>query len=126
MKPLATLVTLATAYAAVPRNDLGRLVRLATAYDRDDDEGGDEVTFTLPENYATLPDDEIVALREQATEVFNSIYDPEAEAGSLSDEDVQAMSALADAVEALDAELSSRAQQGDARRQTAAEMDAGP
>lgn len=102
-----------------------RLVRLATAYDADGGSGDadEQVTFTLPEDYATLPDERIQELHDQAVEVFNRVYDPE-DAEGLSDEDVAAMSALADAVEALRGVQTERQAARQEHRQTAQELAA--
>lgn len=105
-----------------------RLVRLATAYDADtsgdDSDQSEAVTFVLPEDYATLPDARLAELEAEAVEVFNRVYDPTADPASLSNDDVQAMSQLADAVEALRAEQSSRAEQGSERAEQAAQLAA--
>lgn len=105
-----------------------RLVRLATAYDADtgdnDGEQTEAVTFVLPDDYATLPDARLAELEAEAVEVFNRVYDPEADPASLSNDDVAAMGQLADAVEALRAEQASRAEQGSERAEQAAQLAA--
>ena len=95
-----------------------RLVRLATAYDdaRGDEGAEDEITFELPEDLSTLSDEDLVALRDQATEAFDVLY----EADDSPDEDsVATMTALADAADAIRAEESRRDGVREQNRETA-------
>ncbi|MFN2347645.1 MAG: major capsid protein [Dermatophilaceae bacterium] len=95
-----------------------RLVRLATAYDdaTPTPAGDDEtVTFTLPEDLSELSDAELDALRSEAVDAFDSLYSVE----EPSAEDVEAMSALADATDAIRQEQDNRAEATAANREAA-------
>ena len=95
-----------------------RLVRLATAYDRDsgEAEGNDELTFEMPEDLSALSDEDLASLRDQAAEAFDVLY----EAEDAPDEDaVLTMQALADAATAIDEEAGRRDQARVENRETA-------
>lgn len=95
------------------------LVGYATTFDqkgKGKDDDGDEITFSLPEDYTSLSDEDLQALQEQAADAFDAIYDRE---GDLSSEDVEALQALADAVDAIRGELRTRNEQREQNRKDA-------
>lgn len=118
--------TVAPTTPRTPRKPLARLVRLATAYDADTGDDGDDgdVTFTLPEDYAELSADRLHELETEAVDVFNRVYDPEADPASLSAEDVEALTQLAAAIDALRTAQAEKAKAGKAQADKVAALAA--
>lgn len=105
---------------------ISRLVRLATQYedqseDTDIESGTDEDTtsFEIPEDFTSLDDDGLNALHEEAVGHFDTLY---GDGSGLSDEDIEALAALTDGIEALNAEQSAREEKAAARAEQAAEL----
>lgn len=95
-----------------------RLVRLATAYDdaRGDEGTGDEITFEMPEDLSALSDEDLVSLRDQATEAFDVLYESD---DSPDEDSVATMQALADAADAIRTEQGRRDEVREQNRETA-------
>ena len=97
------------------------MVAAATAYakrkaDEDDDEA---ITFNLPEELASLGDEELSELVEQATSAFDALYDTDEDPTA---DDVATMAALADATEAIRDEQGRRDREREANRAAAEEL----
>jgi hypothetical protein len=93
-----------------------RLVRLAVAYDDASADDEDVITFSMPDDIASLSDADLSALREQATSAFDALY----EAGDdPSADDVATMQALADAADAIRAEETRRSEERESNREAA-------
>jgi hypothetical protein len=99
------------------RPSVDRLVRFATAYDSDPP-AGDEIVFTLPEDLTGLDDAELAQLRDDAVEAFDVLYESE----EPSAQDVEAMSSLADAADAIRGEQERREQERAANREAAEDL----
>lgn len=99
------------------RKRIGRfqptILSLATAYD--DQSGNGELV--IPETFDGMSTSDIEALFATASEQFNELYATE---GARSDEDLAALAALTEGIEALSAELQAR-QEAEAERQAQAE-----
>ena len=94
-----------------------RLVRLATAFDDASDD--EPETFTLPEDLSALDDGDLDALRQQAVDAFDRLYEG---AEAPSDSDVETMQALADAADAIAGEQNRRAEERARNAEAAAEL----
>lgn len=81
------------------------LARFATCYDADPDE---TVTFSMPESLDGLDDAELHGLLAECEAAFNAVYEQE---GAPSAEDIEAMASLADAADAIRAEVDRREEQ---------------
>lgn len=92
------------------------LVEMATAYA---EQSGDE--FVIPEDLSSLSDEELSALADQARANFDAAY---GDGEGLTDETFAALAALTEGIEALQAEIGTRAEAAEARAAAAAELAA--
>lgn len=76
-----------------------------TDFAKSDDPGTEEFSVTIPEDLTTLSDEDLTALHADAVEAFRGLY---GEGADFSDEDLTVLSDLADGIEALAAEVTSR------------------
>lgn len=96
------------------------IARRAAAFDRD--EQGDEVVFEMPEDLSALSDDDLAGIVDTAVAAFDGLYD--AEGDGPSDEDVEQMQTLADALDVIRGEQAERAEARQSARQRADELAA--
>jgi hypothetical protein len=78
---------------------------------------GDE--FVIPEDLTSLSDEDLAALQEEAVSNFDALY---GDGSGLSEADVEALSGLTAGIEAINAEVSTRAEATAARETAAAEL----
>lgn len=97
------------------------LATLATAYAEQEGATGDEFVIPPTEELAALSTDEVTALHARARDNFNALY---ADGSGLSDSDITALGALTDGIEALSAELETRATADQERAAAAAALAA--
>src|SRR5690606_7689496 len=83
------------------------------------DQSGDE--FVIPEDLSSLSDEELSALADQARANFDAAY---GDGEGLTDETFAALAALTEGIEALQAEIGTRAEAAEARAAAAAELAA--
>lgn len=81
-----------------------------------------DTTLVIPEDLSALSDEELAALSEQATSAFNDLY--QGGEAQLSEEDLNTLSSLADGIEALNTETTSRETAAAARAADAAALAA--
>lgn len=79
-------------------------------------------TLEIPEDLTGLSDEELASLSTQATEAFNALYD--GGNADLSEADLEALSAIAEGLQALQAESATRGEAAAERAQRAAELAA--
>lgn len=88
----------------------------------EDQAENDEATeLIIPEDLSTLSDEDLETLSEQAIEAFNALY---GDGQNLSDEDVAQLASLTEGIEAVNAQISERAEASAARAEQAAELAA--
>lgn len=103
---------------------LARVARLATQYEdqSEQEQEQDETTsFEIPEDLSTLDDEALSALHAEAVEHFDTLY---GDGSALSDQDIEALAALTDGIEMLNAEQAQRDEQAASRAEKAAELAA--
>lgn len=87
-----------------------------------DASGGDEtINLEFPEDFAAVSDDDLTALNDRAVETFNGLY---GDGSDLTEDDVNALSALTEGIEAVQAEVALRAEAAQERSARAAELAA--
>ena len=79
-------------------------------------------TLEIPEDLTALSDEDLAALATHATEAFNTLYD--GGNADLSEADLEALSAIAEGLQALQAETATRGEAAAERAQRAAELAA--
>lgn len=95
-----------------------RLVRLSTAFDRDEE--GTDLEVTIPEDLSEMSDEELTAARETAREAFEAIFgDGEVD---YTHEDLDQMEALTEAIHRVDGEITERGEVAAQRSARAAEL----
>lgn len=99
------------------RSTARRSVKFLTEFE---DQSSD--TLEIPEDLTGLSDEELAALSAQATEAFNVLYD--GGNADLSEADLEALSAIAEGLQALQAESATRGEAAAERAQRAAELAA--
>jgi hypothetical protein len=107
----------------LPRTYHESLAAAAVAYSKrrsseseEDEDDADAITFTLPENLGELADDDLSTLRDEAVSAFDALYEAD---GDPTADDVNTMSALADAADAIRGEERRRAEEREANREAA-------
>lgn len=86
------------------------------------DASGDEtINLEFPEDYSALSDEDLDALHDRAVETFNGLY---GDGSDLTDDDVNALSALTEGIEAVQAERGVRQEAARERAERAAELAA--
>src|SRR5690606_279656 len=97
---------------------LGRVARLATQYEDQSEKQDEGTSFEIPEDLSGLDDEALAALHTEAVQHFDALY---GDGSNLSDQDIEALAALTDGIEMLNAEQAQREEQAAARAEKAAE-----
>ena len=97
---------------------IDQTVRLAVAYA---DATGDDASFVIPEDLATLSDEALTQLHDEAVVHFDELY---SDGTALSDEVLSALAGLTEGIESLAAESGQREAQALERATTAADLAA--
>lgn len=100
---------------------LGRVARLATQYEDQSEKQDEGTSFEIPEDLSGLDDEALAALHTEAVQHFDALY---GDGSNLSDQDIEALAALTDGIEMLNAEQAQREEQAAARAEKAAELAA--
>ena len=86
------------------------------------DANGDEtINLEFPEDFAALSDEDLNALHDRAVDTFNGLY---GDGSDLTDDDVNALSALTEGIESVQAERGVRQEAARERADRAAELAA--
>src|SRR5690606_39448524 len=99
----------------------GRVARLATQYEDQSEKQDEGTSFEIPEDLSGLDDEALAALHTEAVQHFDALY---GDGSNLSDQDIEALAALTDGIEMLNAEQAQREEQAAARAEKAAELAA--
>lgn len=100
---------------------LARVARMATQYEDQTEHDDEGTSFEIPEDLSSLDNEALAALHTQAVDHFDALY---GDGSGLSDQDIEALGALTDGIEMLNAEQAQRDEQAAARAEKAAELAA--